>query len=192
MRYIIIITLFTLSAKRSLSQTSKEQEFVATLKKVVTALASRDSVTLSKSIDSKSGVYILNRIGIMDGYKHFTTLGFSDSTYPNLPFYDGVKLTSLSYSKLPTYDCEKWTKTGTFVDTTRTDHLLSTIAKRLNKEIKGSVSTSKINSFYSLENKSRRVVIADNDGNELIIYLGFINNRWVLTIIDKVTSDCST
>jgi hypothetical protein len=62
----------------------------------------------------------------------------------------------------------------------------------LNKEIEGSVSASKINVYTNLENKSRRIVIAENSGNELIIYLSYINKKWVLTIIDKVTSDCST
>ena len=162
-----------------------------TLKKVITALSKRDSVTLSRYIDKKAGVYILNRIGVVDTYEHFQTLGFSDTTYPNAPFYDDVKLTTLNYSKLPTFDCEKWTKTGTFVDTTRINHLFSKIAKGFNKEFKRKVTTKKINEFYSLENKSRRVVIAANNWNELIIYLSFINNKWVLTIIDKATCDCS-
>ena len=151
----------------------------------------RDSVTLSSYIDKKSGVYILNRIGVFDTYEHRATLGFSDTTYPNAPFYDNIKLTTLKYSKLPTFDCEKWTKTGTFVDTTRADHLLSKIAKDKNKELKGKVSTKTINEFYNLENKSRRIVIAANNWNELIIYLSFINSKWVLTIIDKATCDCS-
>ena len=175
----------------SFGQFSKEKDFLWTLKNVVTALSSRDSLTLSRYIDQKTGVYILNRIGVVDTYEHFVTLGFSDTTYPNVPFYDDVKLTALKYSKLPTFDCEKWTKTGTFVDTTRTDHLLSIIAKNLNKEFKGRVPTKKINEFYNLENKSRRIVIAANNWNELIIYLSFINNKWVLTIIDKATCDCS-
>jgi hypothetical protein len=186
---IIIATFFW--ATLSLGQSSKEQDFVLTLKKVVTALTKRDSVTLSKHIDKKIGVYILNRIGVVDTYGHFSTIGFSDTTYPNAPFYDNVKLTTLRYSKLPTFDCEKWTKTGTFVDTTRSDHLFSKIAKNLNKETKGTVSDKKVNNFYSLENKSRRIIVADNNWNELIIYLSFINNKWVLTIIDKATCDCS-
>ena len=157
----------------------------------MTALSKRDSLTLSKYVDKKIGIYILNRIGVFDTYEHFPTLGFSDNTYPNTPFYDNVKLTILKYSKLPTYDCEKWTKIGTFVDTTRTDHLLSKIAKDINKEFKGKVSIKTINEFYNLENKSRRIVINDNSTNELIIYLSFINNKWVLTIIDKATCDCS-
>jgi hypothetical protein len=176
----------------SFGQASKEKDFSSTLKKVVVALSSRDSSTLSKYIDKSTGIYILNRIGVFNSYKRFTTLGFSDITYPNVPFYDSVKLTPLKYSKLPTFDCEKWTKIGTFVDTTQTDHLLTKIAKHLNKEFKNEVPVKTINDFYKLENKSRRIVIAENNGNELIIYLSFINNKWMLTIIDKVTCDCST
>ena len=157
----------------------------------MTALSKRDSVTLAKYVDKHIGIYILNRIGVIDTYKHSATLGFTDATYPNVPFYDSVRLTTLKYSSLPTYNCEKWTKNGTFVDTTRTDHLLSIITRGLNKEIKEKVSAKKINAYYNLENKSRRIVIADKGGNELIIYLSFINSKWVLTIIDKATCDCS-
>lgn len=159
---------------------------------MVVALSHRDSVALSKYIDKSTGLYILNRIGVMDTYQHLSSPGFSDTTYPNAPFYDNVKLTPLKYSRLPKFNCEVWTNTGTFVDTTQSDHLLSKIAKNLNREFKNEVPPKRINAFYTLENKSRRVVIAENNGNELIIYLSFINNRWVLTIIDKVTTDCST
>jgi hypothetical protein len=188
---IIIVTLFGVTL--SFGQSSKEQNFVGTVKNVVTALSKRDSINLAKYIDKKTGVYILNRIGLFDTYKHFATLGFSDTTYPNAPFYDNVKLTALKYSKLPTFNCgiEKWTKTGTFVDTIRIDHLISKIAKNKNKELKGRISIKAIKEFDNLESKSRRIVIADNSGNELIIYLSFINNRWELTIIDKATCDCS-
>ena len=191
MKHSIIIIITLLRAILSFGQTSKEKDFSWTVKKVVAALSSRDSVTLSKYIDKSTGVYILNRIGVVDTYKHFSTLGFSDTTYPNVPFYDDVKITTLKYSKLPSFDCEKWTKTGTFVDTTQTNYLLSKIAKGLNKEIKGTVPLNKINQYYNLENKSRRIVIAENKGNELIFYLSFINGKWVLTIIDKATCDCS-
>lgn len=192
MKYCVTIFITFFSAILSFGQASKEQDFVTTLEKVVKALSTRDSVTLSQYVDMKTGVYILSRIGIFNSLKQFSTLGFSEATYPNVPFYDSVKLTKLRYSKLPTFDCEKWSKTGTFVDTAQTDHLLSDIAKRLNTEIEGSVSTSKINEYTNLEHKSRRIIIADNSGNELIIYLSYIKKKWMLTIIDKVTCDCST
>ena len=181
-----------LAVVSSHGQASKNQEFSRALTNIVSALAVRDSATLSNYIDKNTGVYIINRSGVTDTYKYFPTLGFTDTTFPNVPFYDDVKLTPLRYEKLPVYDCETWTKTGTFVDTTLTDHLLSETAKYLKKEFDEKISDKTISDFYELENKSRRVVIAENDGNELIIYMSYINKKWVLTIIDKVTADCST
>ena len=192
MKIFLLLFAALLWTAISFAQNSKEKDFSETLKKVVKALSRRDSATLSRYIDKSTGVYILNRIGVTDSYYHNATLGFSDETYPNVPFYDSVKLTPLKYAKLPSFDCEKWTKTGTFVDTTQTSHLLSKIAKYLNKEYGGKPPAKTINEFYKLETKSRRIVIAENNGNELIIYLSLLNNKWVLTIIDKVTCDCST
>lgn len=78
-----------------------------------------------------------------------------------------------------------------FGQSSKEDHLLSKTAKDLNKELKRRIPAKMINEFYNLENNSRRIVIANNSQNELIIYLSFIGNKWVLTIIDKVTCDCS-
>jgi hypothetical protein len=105
MKFCVTIFITFFSAILSFGQPSKEQDFVSTLEKVVKALSNRDSVTLSKYVDMKTGVYILNRIGIFNSFKQFSTLGFSDATYQNVPFYDSVRLTKLKYSKLPTFDC---------------------------------------------------------------------------------------
>lgn len=192
MKYAITSITFMLFACFGFGQNKKEQAFKATLEKVVDALSRRDSLQLSKYVDEHTGVYILNRIGVMDHFKHYSSLGFSDSSYPNTPFYDNVKLTTLQYGKLPKYDCEKWSATGSFVDTTQTHHQLSDIAKHLNREFPGEVPRQKINDFLALEKMSRKVVIADNNENDLIIYLSFLGGKWVLTIIDKVSTDCSS
>ena len=192
MKFLLISILLVSLARPTFSQSQKEQEFSAALTRIVKALSTRDSAQLSNYIHPGTGVYIIYRPGVMDTYKHYTHLGFSDSTYPSLPFYDGVKLTPLVYAKLPSYDCEQWSKTGTFVDTTKTDRLLSKTAKIMNRELGKEVSKAKVAELTKLEERSRRVVIAENEGNELIIYLSLIGGKWYLTIIDKVTADCST
>ena len=191
MKQFINLLVAAICSTPSFGQSSKEIQFSSTLKTVVIALKNRDSLTLSKYIAKKTGVYILHVIGVFQTYKQFNTLGFSDTTYPNAPFYDHVRLTRLQYSTLPTFDCEKWSKDGTFVDTTRTNHLLSKIAKEINLQSKRKISPKTINYFYKLENASRRVVITGTIGSELILYLTYINGKWMLTIIDKATCDCS-
>jgi len=188
---IIIATFFC--ATLSFGQTSKEQDFVNAVKQIVTKLSSRDSVELSKYINKKTGIYVLYVNGVRQTYLHSTTLGFSDTTFPNVPFFDNVKFTSIKYAKLPNYNCDnsKWSKTGTFVDTTKTDHLLSKTAKWLDKNFGEKISTKTISKFISLESISRRIIITDNKHNDLIFYLSYIDNKWRLTIIDKATCDCS-
>lgn len=192
MNYLINLIIFLFITIISFAQPVKEKEFSATVKAVVTALKNRDSVTLLKYTDKKWGVYIIYRPGILDAYKQYAYLSFRDSAYPNVPFYDDVKLTSIRYATLPTYTCETeaWNKTGTFVDTTTRSHLLSFVAKNLAKQIEGSVSPKTIKDLHALEMVSRRVVIASTN-DDLIFYLGYLNNKWVLTIIDKISSDCS-
>jgi hypothetical protein len=168
-----------------------ESGFQLTVATVATLLEKKDSVKLTRYISRLRGVYILNRIGIYDTYAHYKTLGFTDTRYPNAPFYEGILVRPPVYESLPVFDCEKWSKTGTYVDTTQTSHLLSEIATRMNEVVPGSVPDSSIKKFYELENNSRRVVIVHED-NELIFYLSYLNDRWFLTMIDKVTGDCSS
>jgi len=189
---IIITTLFWTTL--SFGQTPKEEEFAKTVKQVILKLSKRDSLGLATLIDKKIGVYILYVIGTKETWEHFTTIGFSDTTnIPLYPFYDNVKFSTLKYASLPTFNCatEKWTKKGLYVDTTKIDHKVSKIAKWRNKNYQDKIPIKTISKFNDLEVKSRRVVVANNNGNELIFYLSYINNKWVLTIIDKATSDCS-
>ena len=174
------------------AQTAKDSIFEKTLKNVVERLAKRDSVGLSKYIHKKTGLYILCRIGVYDNYYQYATIGFSDSTYPKMPFYDGVRVTKLKHEKLPSFDCgkQKWSKTGTFVDTNRIDRLLSKTAKRLNLYKTKTTPPAKLQRMLELESKSRRIVIAQKE-YELVLYLSYIDDKWFLTIIDKATSDCS-
>jgi len=132
---------------------------------------------------------------VFDHYNHFKSVTFSEVTYPQVLINQSknIKLLLLKYAALPIFSCDKgtWSKKGLFVDTTKTDHLLSKICKQRNKNVPDSIAENTIQFFYDLENKSRRVVINDNNNVELVFYLSYINNRWFLTIIDNVSSDGS-
>ena len=191
LKHTVLIALLWSGSVSAQSLSMKESGFQLTVAFVAVFLEKKDSVKLSRYIDKSTGVYILHTIGVSETYQHYKTLGFSDTTYPNYPFYDGIIIRPPVYASLPIYDCEKeWSKTGTFVDTTRTDHLLSEIAKRMNAITPGRITGNEIKQFYELENQSRRVVIVNKD-TALIFYLTYKKDRWVLTIIDKASYDCS-
>ena len=177
-----------------LGQATKEQEFKAAVQQIVTAFSKQDSATVSKYINRKIGFYQLDRIGVFDHYNHFNTLSFSDTTSPQVLFRQSknVTLLPLKQASLPTWDCGKevWNKKGLFVDTTKIDHILSKISKDRNKNVPDSIPAKTIEFFYDLETKSRRIVLYDQNGVEFVFYLSYLNNKWFLTIIDNVSSDC--
>ncbi len=88
-------------------------------------------------------------------------------------------------------DSENWYKIGLYCDTTQRDDLLSKTALNLNKYRDENIPIKTIQDFKILESKSRRIVLIDNEDGELIFYITLINNKWYLTILDRVSSDCS-
>lgn len=192
-KFLITIVLLA-SINVGFSQTIKEQKFNTAVKDVIQAFSKQDSVLLSKYTNKENGVTLLHRIGVFDTYTNFNKISFSNSNYPFVLFRFPKEIQSIPirYEKLPKFDCEKeWNKSGLFVDTTRIDHLLSRICKTRNQWVPDSIPIKKIESFVLLENRSRRVVLINRNKEDLIFYLTYMNGKWYLTILDKVTSDCS-
>ena len=195
MRQLIIIILFLPFYGSGFGQSAKEQAFAKTVKQVVSAFSKQDSTALAKFIDQKTGLYQLYRMGVFDAYTRHTTFSFADSAYPQLLMTNTKNILPLplTYARLPVWDCDKeaWSKKGLFVDSTRTDHLLSRICKDRNKYVPDNIPQKTIQAFYNLENKSRRLVLFDKNKMELVFYLSYLNGKWYLTIIDNASSDCS-
>jgi hypothetical protein len=195
MRLSTFISLLLLVNTLCFGQTTKEQKFNVTVQQIIIAFSKQDSATISKYLNKKIGLYQLDRVGVFDHYTHFKTISFSDTTYPQVLFRQSknANLLPLKYASLPTWGCDKevWSKKGLFVDTTKIDHLLSKICKDRNKYRPDNIPNKTIQFFHDLETKSRRIVLYDNNGIELVFYLSYLNDKWLLTIIDNVSSDCS-
>jgi hypothetical protein len=162
--------------------------------KLVTAFKEKDKSTLREFIPEENGVILLFRHGIFDQYRKSSKLSF-DSPFPDyFPVYDFSKDIKIAFEPLPTYDCDalEWSKIGMFCDTTQTSHLLSKTAKNLNTYMDANIPEKEIESFENLEKNSHRIVLCDSDENEFIFYLTHMDKGWYLTIIDRVTADCST
>lgn len=165
----------------------------STISKVVAAYQQKDSEVISSLIHPRVGITTLYRMGVFDQYS--TQFDF-DFEAPNPEWHPYPKIATdrveLEYKELPSYDCDmmKWEITGLFCDTSTTNHLLSTSAIDLVKYREDDIPESEIAAFYELEKVSHRVIWATPQV-EFIFYLSYIDEGWYLTIIDRVTTDCS-
>lgn len=193
--YIYLVAIVSLAFNTAFSQITKQQKFAQAITDIVKAFAKQDSTALAKYTDKATGIYLITRSGVMDYYINYKTITFTDPGYPTAHFRGAknIKLQTLQYAKLPTFNCNtnKWSKKGLYVDTIIIDHKLSTTATNRVKFTDEKIPLSVIKKFIALENNSRRVVLIDSKGLELIFYLTYKNKNWYVTIMESVTSDCS-
>jgi hypothetical protein len=172
---------------------ARTQTLGAAVNGVVSAFRSRDSGRLNRFVHPKRGVVVIYRTGVFNEFKAVSKIDF-DHPVPEYFSYPEIKSRApLRYARLPVYNCERnaWSKTGLFCDLKHRDTLLSATAMNL-RDYRGDVITRQtIARFRSLEAQSIRVVLVEADGRDLVFYLTRIGGRWYLTILDRVTSDCS-
>lgn len=195
MKKLFVVFVSIYFAATCCAQTTKEQKFKIAVQDIVTAFSKQDMDKFSKYIDDAIGVYQAYKIGSFGNFGHYKKIDFSDTSYPFVLYSNlkGIIISTINYTSLPTWDCnnEAWSKQGLFVDTIKTDHLLSKICTERNELRPDTIAVKQIDFFYELETKSRRIVLNDLNGKELIFYLTYIKNKWRLTIIDNISSDCS-
>ncbi len=170
-----------------------EERLDDTIITVVKAFKEHDSITLNNLINKDIGLIFLYRTGIVDEFQKKENFDFAKPTPGYMPYFDFLTDYKIKFEPLPVFDCDsmKWSKPGLYCDTIHIDHLLSTIAQSL-EDFKGEkIEDSEIEKFKEIENNSRRIVLTDKNEGELVFYLTLIENKWYLTIIDRVTSDCS-
>lgn len=160
---------------------------------IIKAFDSKDSDKINQYIHPDYGLIVLFRRGVMDEFEKADKIDFKNPVPEYLPYFPFKLDLKIKYQTLPTHDCdsENWNKIGLYCDTTRRDNLLSKTALNLNEYRDENIPIKKIQDFKILESKSRRIVLIDNEDGELIFYITLINNKWYLTILDRVSSDCS-
>ena len=171
---------------------NKNGQLESTIVQVVKAFKEKDANTLNCMMPKEKGLIVLFKRGTMDEYGKTEKIDFEKPLPEYLPKIHFVTDYKIKFESLPTYDCEtmKWSKQGLYCDTVSQDSLLSGTALNLNKFRGDSIPASEIKSFVELEKNSRRIVLSDNDNGELVFYLTLIDNKWYLTMLDTVTSDC--
>jgi len=191
---ILICCLFTGIVTTGFSQATKKSDFEKAVKEITTAVKKKNNKALKKYIDPKAGIYLLYRNGVFDQYMHMKTFDLTNQGFPEAALrYNGSGSTTVRYTRMPGYSCDtdKWTKTGTFADTSGKQTQLSQTAKNLVKYEVQVVPKKEIKALEAFEKGNWKVIVADNKGNSCIFYLVYKNNRWYLSFFDTVTTDCS-
>ena len=154
------------------------------------AFKEKDASTINSLIPKDKGLIVLFKPGTMNKYGKTDQIDFEKPLPEYLPNYHFVTDYKIKFESLPVYDCEalKWSKYGLYCYSVNIDSLLSGIAVNLNKFGGDSIPESELKNFVDLEKNSRRIVLSEK--GELVFYLTLINDKWYLTILDTVTSDC--
>tara|TARA_R110001592_G_scaffold234658_2_gene492281 strand:- start:5319 stop:5903 length:585 start_codon:yes stop_codon:yes gene_type:complete len=161
---------------------------------IIKAFDFNDSDRINQFIHPDYGLIVLFRRGVIDEFQKTKKIDFKNPVPKYLPYFTFKLDVNIKYQTLPSHDCdsENWNKIGLYCDTNQRDDLLSKTALNLNLYRDENIPIKTIQNFKTLESKSRRVVLIDNDGGELIFYITLINNKWYLTILDRVSGDCSS
>ncbi len=160
---------------------------------IVKAFDEKDTTTINELIHPDFGLVVLFKLGVFNEFQITKRIDFNSPIPPHMPYFDFQPTSNLQYDPLPNFDCEtnEWNKEGLYCDTTQTDSLLSTTAQNLIEFRKDKIDPRTISSFKEIERNSHRVVLVDHNGNSLVFYVMKIKNQWYLTVLDRVSDDCS-
>lgn len=194
MNKFLLYCLFMGIAAKGFSQTPKRASFETAVKNIVTAVKQKNNAAFKKYVEAKTGFYLLYRNGVFDQYTLLKNINLSGTGFPEAAVqYSGKTGISLRYGHMPAYTCDtdKWSKTGAFADTSGKLHQLSQTARdRVKYEVE-EIPEKKIKALEVFEKGNWKVIVADKNGQSFIFYLMYKNNRWYISIIDTVTTDCS-
>jgi len=176
-----------------------EQQFINTCKKIGQALISKDLKTLNSYVNKNTGAYVLYGLGAYGGCLHLTKIVSDTSLFSLNEYYDSIpfKTDRLKFENKPIYftcsgDDEnksyQWNKEGSFIDISNKHKPISHLMHFWSQSDLGfELSTSEKIRIKNIEKNMRKVVCTAAD---TIFYMSFINNKWYLTIIDQLETDC--
>lgn len=188
--FIITTILILIPFERILAQSDNLENSIV---EIIKAFDSKDSDKINQYVHDDYGLIVLFRRGVMDEFEKANKIDFKNPVPEYLPYLPFKLDLEIKYQTLPTHDCDsgKWSKIGLYCDTTKRDDLLSKTALNLNEYRDENIPNETIQDFKLIESKSRRIVLTDNQDGELIFYITLIDNKWYLSILDRVSSDCS-
>lgn len=171
-----------------------------TAKEILRLLKNDDIATINKNyIHPQFGFYNIYRLGTSDLFKHHLQLkSEKDLDIKSLETTETPLLSGFSEDKnIPElsrtdveFDCGemKWKKEGFFINNNLTYPSLPEVMKQYEILQEQKVSAQDKEKAEFVQKNSVRVVATNSD---IIFYLTKIDGKWYITLVDRVTTDCS-
>jgi len=167
-----------------------KDDLESTIAALIKGFVKKDAATINKYIYNNQ-LITLYKIGMPGIYSKEEKVDFEHPPIFWL-YQDYTADYNLRYEEVPVYDCytEGWTKEPGLYCSANSDTLLSYTVKFQidNMNLK---AEDDYRLFKELEKKSKKVVLINEEGNSLVLYLTLINNKWYLTVFDGLSIDCS-
>ncbi|WBU88289.1 hypothetical protein [Cellulophaga omnivescoria] len=189
---LLLLLLFLLVHLQNSAQ-NKKVLLEETITNVIIAFREKNTKAINNYVSKENGITILVKYGVLNNYKIIDSLNFKNPTPNYLPYAEPVSNAKITYNTSPTFDCNTytWSTKGLFCDTLKTNALLSNTIKNLKYELSSTTYSNELKRALDLEKISYRIILVDKNDEDLIFYLSYINKKWMLTLIDRVTTDCS-
>ncbi|MDY3520830.1 hypothetical protein PG614_06255 [Riemerella anatipestifer] len=168
----------------------KEKEMQTAIINIIKAYQNKDEKALNKLIHKKFGITFLFRMGAQDNIANVKKISFAKPVPSYLPF-DSSIITDykITQEKLPIFSCEteSWNKpAGIYIDLNQKESLFSEIAKFENANFDENLwPDSEVKKLETIERNSHKVIVIGQNQKEFIFYIGYFNNIWYLTAIDR-------
>lgn len=181
------------ASKLAIDDNSRANDFDDAVSNVLRAFKNKDQKFMDSMFAGGRNVVVIYRNGVFNDYKEIDKINFANPFPENFSYPSPLSDLKLQYGKLPKFSCGtmEWDKTGLFCDTIHKDTLLSGVPQNLKKYRGDTIEELEITRLKQLEKNSRRIVLAGAGSKDLVFYLTRINNRWYLTALDRITTDCS-
>jgi|GEM_PF-2237534 len=192
--FLLMISLF-LCTFTVCAQDQKEADFKKTCDALLQSMAKKKLSGVNSLVNPAYGVYVLHRQGVFDQFQNLTKLG--SDVYFSIDYFDitaaDLKKYSLKYGKLPSYDCDEsvWSKRGFTADSAKKYKPVSEVVASQLKYNEIKTSRKEKATIKFMEQFSRKVIFTGSKGDGIIFFLMYTNGKWWLSIIDRVTTDCS-
>ncbi len=186
----VLISLFTGCSNSNTIQDTELETIVLDILK----LANEKNIKEinAKYIHEKYGIYDVYRTGVINRFKHLNKIPEYTkewSVYTTIIKVKANQNVKLRKEKIQ-HNCEDntWNKKGVFSYSDLKYPLLSEIMEYETKEENKEFNPKEIKKIQYIEANSVCIVDTQSD---FIFYLTKIDQRWFLTLIDRITTDCS-